>query len=279
MSLSQALESQGLSLVKTLYSSPGTGRALHHVRDRKLSIAYALKQFSLDGNTERAVLNEIRTLNRMPFGVAPHCHRAFKRSGDLYILLDWIDGTTLSALFAGSPFDVHDMNRRIAVLRAAAYRLDTVHRARIYHRDIKPENVIVQDGMGTEQLVHLIDFGLAVQDRDADEGTREYRAPEQSFKRQTNISRSTDIFAMGQVGWFLLSGQPRNMSPNFDYTDWDPESSPQPAVPVFVPRSLTSELDRATEFNPRRRHQSARAFASGIRAALQPPARTRRGRR
>ena len=111
-----------------------------------------------------------------------------------------------------------------------------------------------------------------------DEGTTGYRAPEQYILRHVNISASTDIFALGQVGWFLVAGRPRELNENFNVTDWDWDASPQPMVTDIVPGSLVSELDRATAFRPGDRHRNASEFAAATSNALGELDRSRRSR-
>ena len=268
MSIEHILESEGLTLVRKIYGNERTGRALYHVRSRQLGIQYALKRLSSRSNVERAVQNEIVAMNRLPFGFAPHCHRIYRQSDNLYILLDWVEGETLDSRFPTAPSNRDDILQRLHVLRLAAQKLAGFHKARIYHRDIKPENILVQNSGRRIGSVQIIDLGLTAQERGIEEGTPGYRAPEQSYERRRNITSATDIFGMGQVAWFLLTGSPRDLSINFDYTDWDSEGSPMPATPDAVPSSLVAELEMATAFLPEERHGSALGFAAGIDRAI-----------
>ena len=274
------LDRHDLTLVKTLSGSEHTGRFLYQVRHRRLHVQYALKQLDLNLNDERTVLHEVQALNRLPFGVAPHCHGIFTDQGSMHILMDWIEGVTLSAAFESPVSDRQDLVRRLQALQLAANKIHEFHQARIYHRDIKPENILVRNMGRQNTTAHVIDFGLAVQNRPAEEGTVRYRAPEQYIRRQLQISAGTDTFSLGQVGWFLLSGQPKTLYPNLDFTDWDRNSSPMPEISDEVPRSLLKVLDKATAFSPQQRQANMLSFASGVSDALRGlEGRRRRGRR
>ena len=268
MGIEHILKSDGLSLVREVYVSEQTSRALYHVRCRRLGIQYALKRLPPSSNVEREVRNEIVAMNRLPFGFAPHCHRIYRQSDGLYILVDWVEGETLDSRFPIAPSNRADILQRLDVLRLAAHKLAGFHRARIYHRDLKPENILIQNSGRRIGSVQIIDLGLTAQGRESEEGTPGYRAPEQSYQRQRNITAATDIFGIGQVAWFLLTGSPRDLNINLDYTDWDSESSPVPVLPELTPSSLLAELEKATAFLPEERHGSAFEFAAGIDRAI-----------
>ncbi len=268
MGIEDILKSDGLSLVREVYVSEQTGRALYHVRSRQLGIQYALKRMPHSSNSEREVRNEIVALNRLPFGFAPHCHRIYRQSDGIYILLDWVEGETLDSRFPIAPSNRPDILQRLDALRLAARKLAGFHRARVFHRDLKPENILIQNSGRRIGSVQFIDLGLTAQDRELEEGTPGYRAPEQGYQRQRNITAATDIFGIGQVAWFLLTGSPRDLNINLDYTDWDAESSPVPTLPDLAPSSLLAELEKATAFLPQERHSNAFEFAAGIDRAI-----------
>ena len=279
MDAGRIIRVEGLSLVRKLYGSDQTGRALYHVRDRDMGVQYALKQLALESNSEREIRREVVALNRLPFGFAPHCHRMFKDSGNVYILMDWVEGEPLSSRFVNPPLDRHDLIWRLEALSLASKKIAGFHRANIWHRDIKPDNIILRNAGRRDQSVEIIDFGLSVQRRGIEEGTVHYRAPEQHLLRHKNITASTDIFSLGQVAWYLLTGAPRVLDPNLDWTDWDIEGAPRPSVPVETPGEFLSELDRATAFRPERRHNNISNLGAIVDRTIRTLRRSRNRRR
>jgi hypothetical protein len=98
--------------------------------------------------------------------------------------------------------------------------LITLYKNKIIHRDIKPENIFIEinEDNPTETNLVLGDFGIAHFDKelyareshtDTNErlGNRDFSAPEQS-RKGAEISYSADIFAFGQVLFWLKYGRP-----------------------------------------------------------------------
>lgn len=128
-----------------------------------------------------------------------------------YLVLEYVDGPDLrSEIKKRGPLSVA---RAVTVLAQLVAGLEYAHQEGIVHRDLKPENIILQEG--DVGRVKIIDFGLAKLVGD-DEGTvitkdnevlgtPQFMAPEQCNAKA--IGPPTDIYALGGVGYFLLSGQ------------------------------------------------------------------------
>ena len=111
------------------------------------------------------------------------------------IVMEYVDGRTLSAFLAENPSQA--MRRRVfeQLLQAVAY----IHRSGIVHNDIKPENILVTRA---DNDVRLIDFGLA--DDDAHYLTRTlgctplYASPE-LLMQEKEIDARSDIYSLGMI--------------------------------------------------------------------------------
>ena len=124
--------------------------------------------------------------------------------------MDYIDGPNLRQLgnTIGEPDDV------IALLVVIAETLQHAHGRNVIHRDVKPENVLVAfDKQHSRWEPYLTDFDLAWYST-ATQVTREafgaifYAAPEQLAKPGSGQAhaKTTDVFAFGQVAYFLATG-------------------------------------------------------------------------
>ena len=124
--------------------------------------------------------------------------------------MDYINGPNLRSF--GNAID--QPAELIQLLLIIAETLQHAHGRNVIHRDVKPENILVtynaQDSLWEP---YLTDFDLAWYST-ATQVTREafgaifYAAPEQLAKPESADahSKTTDIFAFGQVAFFLATG-------------------------------------------------------------------------
>lgn len=145
--------------------------------------------------------------------------------------------------------------------------LEAAHQCQIAHRDIKPENIMVQRIVGNDQLVKILDFGLAKfvganEDASIVVGTPAYMAPEQITRK--HIGPWTDLYAVGVLLFEMITGRrpygsgtsqeifSRKLDPTFDPLG----SVSDRALPTAVCRLLRRALARSIE----KRFMSAAEF-------------------
>jgi serine/threonine protein kinase len=133
-------------------------------------------------------------------------------SGVLYLGMEYVAGPDLQAAVGwDGPFPISDA---LAVVIQLAAALAYAHGAGVIHRDLKPGNVILEEG--DARRAKIIDFGLAkivqnegltrlTEDKQA-LGSPLYWAPEQSTN--TDVGPAADIYSLGGIAYFLLSGEP-----------------------------------------------------------------------
>ena len=133
-------------------------------------------------------------------------HRFFQDNNTAYIVLEYIDGETLSqVLKREGRLDAPRLQRLLEELLSG---LEKVHAADYVHRDIKPGNIMLrQDGSAV-----LLDFGAA---RPAI-GTRSksitsiltpgYAPIEQYDQKAEYVGPWSDLYALGMVAYCCVSG-------------------------------------------------------------------------
>ena len=177
--------------------------------------------------------------------------------------------------------------KRIAPKRAAFIAsqvlsaLAAAHDAKIVHRDIKPDNIFLSSTSAMNDLVKVLDFGIAKLLRDTDEGplttvgtvlgTLSYMAPEQA--RGDVVDGRADLYAVGACMYYAITGRrPLELPDRNDLEVAIQVTEPQPlalACPEIDPR-LGKIVDRALRKDPADRFSTAQEMAEAIATWLKP---------
>lgn len=133
----------------------------------------------------------------------------------LYFVMELLEGMTLEEMVREhGPLPVA---RAIYVLRQVCESLQEAHARGLVHRDIKPANIHVGRVGLQYDFVKVLDFGLVKSEtagNDGDSlataagltpGTPAYMSPEVS--RGDTVDSRADIYALGCVAYYLLTGQ------------------------------------------------------------------------
>src|SRR5262249_15533761 len=129
--------------------------------------------------------------------------------GRPFFSLEFVDGVTLASRAAHASPQPYEAARIVETLARAMHH---AHQSRLVHRDLKPENVLIRSD-GTPKIT---DFGLA---RLLDSGTRLthtrdflgtpcYTSREQAAGQAHGAGPSSDVYGLGGILYFLLTGRP-----------------------------------------------------------------------
>ncbi len=205
-------------------------------------------------------------------------------SGELLIVMEYVEGETLARLIGAAVGSGHHMPFRVAA-SVAGQLLRGLHaaheacgeggqRLNLVHRDISPQNVLI----GTDGVARVLDFGVAkaathvqTTQRGKIKGKLGYMAPEQLLGE--SCDRRADIFAAGIVLWESLTG--RRLFRGSDIAEvvhkvTEAEVPPPSAVAASIPVELEAVVMRALERKPEDRYASAKEFADALDAAIEP---------
>ncbi|QIV80387.1 serine/threonine-protein kinase [Mycolicibacterium frederiksbergense] len=139
-------------------------------------------------------------------------HDRGEHEGQLWITMDYIDGTDLRHLLERRYSEGMPVGHVLAVVTAVASALDYAHKKGLLHRDVKPANIIVADLDTDDPKISLADFGIArplddtsgITTTNMTVGTVAYAAPEQLMGEAMN--GRADQYALAATTYHLLTG-------------------------------------------------------------------------
>jgi serine/threonine-protein kinase len=197
--------------------------------------------------------------------------------GTFYYVMEFLPGLSLEALVENhGPLPP---GRAVHFLRQMCAGLREAHGIGLIHRDIKPSNVIACERGGVYDVAKVLDFGL-VHDlglgREDNKLTHEgmvvgsppFMSPEQAAGK-SGIDQRTDIYSVGGVAYFLLTGQPpfvrettMQMLLAHAYEPVVPPNALQPGVPA----DLEAVVMRCLEKDPKRRFEDVASLDKALAA-------------
>ncbi len=196
--------------------------------------------------------------------------------GVFYYAMELLEGARLEAIVeAGGPMAPA---RAVHVLRGVAAALAEAHAAGLIHRDIKPTNVMLARSGGVRDVPKLLDFGLvkelrpeggALTEDSTLTGTPLYLAPE-CIREPAAASPRSDIYALGAVGFYLLTGthvfSGRNVVDICGHHLHSAPERPSERLGRALPEGLDELVLACLAKDPLERPEGAHAFLSALRA-------------
>ncbi len=187
----------------------------HHAMLRRPT---AIKMLNVDGVNDASIarferevqitckLNNPNTVAIYDYGRTPE--------GVFYYAMEYLDGINLQALI--ERYGPQSEGRVIHILKLVCGSLYEAHSLGLVHRDVKPANIMLNRRGGEPDVVKVLDFGLvkaideekrAQQSGGGLSGTPLYMSPE-AIETPELVDVRSDLYAVGAVGYFLLTGQP-----------------------------------------------------------------------
>jgi len=220
-------------------------RARHVLIDRVVALKLIRPDLRTETHLRAWMLREARAANRVDHAHIIDIHDIGETDeGELYLVMEYLVGTPLSAEIAKGQFAVA---RAIDILEQMAAALGRAHDLGVVHRDLKSDNILLTNRGGRKDFVKILDFGLAHLARDprlapkgAVFGTPEYMSPEQA--RGEEASASSDLYALGILLYEMTTGKlPFHSHDREQLLDMQRNATPP------SPRVLRPDLPREAE--------------------------------
>jgi serine/threonine protein kinase len=248
---------------------------VYTAEDEKLRRRVALKILDVPGKESdlaKRLLREARVLARLEHpGIVPVHDVGTLADGRVFYAMKFVEGQRLDQHIAS----VDSVPDRLRLFLRICEAVGFAHARGVLHRDLKPANIMV----GPFGEVLVMDWGLAkiLSDTDPDAtvfeepkqvpaeqdttetsavtghgtvmGTPGYMSPEQARGNVGQINARSDIFSLGALLRFLLTGEPEETSA--------PDGT-------RVERSLAAICAKATAAGPARRYPNVRELALDV---------------
>ena len=234
--------------------------------DTMLHRRVALKVLDLVPPTDdfaRRLLQEARILAGLEHpGIVPIHDVGTLPDGRAFYCMKYVEGKTLTHHVTGT-----GLADKLRLLERIAEPVSFAHARGVIHRDLKPENIMI----GAFGEVLVMDWGLAkiaagvpppaenntdapmvtapgVSGQGKVLGTHGYMSPEQA-RGAAAVDHRSDIFSMGAILWYLMTGSPPGNPPGAD---------------TSVPRPLGAVSQKAMAPDPDERYQSAAEMIADV---------------
>jgi len=267
---------QGKYLIEKVLGVGGFG-ITYKARHATLNQDYAIKEFFISGHCIRSTqhktvhlhgmqedmygkykqkfVEEAQVLAKLDHPNVVKVLDIFEENGTFYIVMPFVHGETLHSIVAKEgklPYEI-GVNYIAQVCEA----LDYIHGRNLLHRDIKPDNIMITP----EDKAVLIDFGSArefVHDEMQSHTTilTQGYAPLEQYSKLSRKGAYTDIYGLGAVFYFLVTGQkPMEATDRIDHELVNPTTF----VPD-LPENVSKTILKAMALKPENRHQNVDEF-------------------
>jgi serine/threonine-protein kinase len=196
--------------------------------------------------------------------------------GTFYYVMEYLPGHNVGEIV--EEYGPIPAGRTVYLMEQVCAALAEAHGIGLVHRDIKPANIFCAYRGGVFDVVKLLDFGLAkpTMERGTDAqltlagtvtGSPLFMSPEQASGEEGVDARS-DIYALGAVMYYLLTGQPPFVSEN-PLKVMIAHASQEVVPPRQLNGEVTAEFEeiilRCLEKDPEHRFQDVSALRSALR--------------
>lgn len=244
-------------------------KARHTLMKRIVAVKVLRPNMALDETTVSRFQKESEALSVLDH---PNILKVFdfglNEQGQPYLVTDYLEGDTLADIL--NKDERIEYKRAVELFKQVSSALSHAHKNGVIHRDMKPSNImLVRDDEGNE-VVKILDFGIAKVTDDAESSTQLtktgevfgsplYMSPEQC--RGKKLDARSDIYSIGCVLYRSLSGAPPIIGQDlieclYKHVNEDPAPFEEVLPGNDIPKALEALVMKCLMKDPALRFQS-----------------------
>lgn len=247
--------------------------------DRKVALKIVSTPLASPGLAQR-LMKEARIIAGLEHpGIVPLHDAGTLADGRVFYTMKYVDGRRLDEYAR----EYRSLSHLLRVFQKVCEAVAFAHARGVIHRDLKPENIMV----GSFGEVLLMDWGVAKvltgpaeMSVSASEpspeggtqlgtilGTPAYMSPEQAQGDHTLHDEKTDIYALGSILYYIITGKPPLVERSADKSPERPfhrEPTRPRLLDPKIPRPLEAITVKAMAKDPTDRYQSVEQLISDI---------------
>ena len=233
--------------------------------DRIVALKMLLTGEFADAKARERLLREARIAARLTHPGIVTIHEVGEHQGRPYFAMEYVPGRNLAQHCRDGLLPVATAVRYTEQLARAVHY---AHQHGVIHRDLKPANILISP----DDEPKLTDFGLTKSLVDPTQtiesaGSPNFMAPEQADSTLGTTGTPTDIFGLGAILYYLLTGRPPAVGETLSETLRNVVTG-EPVAPrqlrPALPRDLETITLKCLEKEPSRRYGSALEVADEL---------------
>ncbi|GAB4569004.1 MAG: hypothetical protein Tsb0020_22970 [Haliangiales bacterium] len=189
--------------------------ARHKTLHKRAAIKILHRDLVTEPGHKKRFIDEAKAAAKIEHpGIVQVHHAGEHINGDLYIVMEYLDGETLAKRLDRLTLPEQSA---CSIGREIALALSAAHQHNIVHCDLKPDNLmlVADNVMLSGERIKLLDFGIAklLQEFDGEcptgshvMGTPPYMAPEQ-WRGLKEVGPRSDLYALGIILFEMLCGR------------------------------------------------------------------------
>lgn len=129
----------------------------------------------------------------------------------VFLVMEYLPGPSLARLIEQE--GMLSPAKTLGILKQVCSAIEAAHRRGVIHRDLKPENIVFDRAHDRQEIVKVVDFGIAKLEEGSTHltktgttiGTPDYMSPEQI--QGLELDARADVYSLGVVVYEMLCGK------------------------------------------------------------------------